>query len=161
MFISTSNALKCINTDDAGGQWYNLKASKEVYIWHPAVYKWERYPAGCGFWQKHISQFRFILGDDNTVVVDGITYPLKAPSGQQSGFKVNVDETLTDGVKDNNTVASSRPDKETGAFTINGLTPGHYKVLIDDSNGYKDKKFEDVEVLMQHVTATGTTFLQK
>ena len=95
---------------------------------------------------KHISQFRFILGDDNTVVVDGITYPLKAPSGQQSGFKVNVDETLTDGVKDNNTVASSRPDKETGAFTINGLTPGHYKVLIDDSNGYKDKKFEDVEV---------------
>ena len=110
---------------------------------------------------KHISQFRFILGDDNTVVVDGITYPLKAPSGQQSGFKVNVDETLTDGVKDNNTVASSRPDKETGAFTINGLTPGHYKVLIDDSNGYKDKKFEDVEVLMQHVTATGTTFLQK
>ena len=52
-----------------------------------------------GFWQKHISQFRFILGDNNTVVVDGITYPLKAPSGQQSGFKVNVDETLTEGVK--------------------------------------------------------------
>ena len=49
-------------------------------------------------------------------------------------------------MKDNNTVASSRPDKETGAFTINGLIPGHYKVLIDDSNGYKDKKFEDVEV---------------
>ena len=48
---------------------------------------------------KHISQFRFILGDNNTVVVDGITYPLKAPSGQQSGFKVNVDETLTEGVK--------------------------------------------------------------
>jgi len=64
-------------------------------------------------------------------------------------------------MKDNNTVASSRPDKETGAFTINGLIPGHYKVLIDDSNGYKDKKFEDVEVLMQNVTATGTTFLQK
>lgn len=34
------------------------------------------------------SEVRLILGDDNDVVVDGETHPLKVPSGQQSGYKV-------------------------------------------------------------------------
>lgn len=37
------------------------------------------------------SQIRFILGDDNTVTVDGETYNLQTPSAQQSGLKLNVD----------------------------------------------------------------------
>lgn len=35
-----------------------------------------------------ITQLRLILGDDNTVMVDSTLYPLKVPSGSQSGFKV-------------------------------------------------------------------------
>lgn len=39
----------------------------------------------------HYSQVRFILGSNNTVTVDGETYALQTPSGQQSGLKLNVD----------------------------------------------------------------------
>lgn len=36
-------------------------------------------------------QIRLILGDNNTVTVDGETYDLQTPSAQQSGLKLNVD----------------------------------------------------------------------
>jgi len=48
---------------------------------------------------KKITQVRFILGDDNSVVVDGNTYPLETPSAQESGLKFNVDATLTAGIE--------------------------------------------------------------
>lgn len=41
-----------------------------------------------------LNQIRLILGDDNTVVIDGQTYPLNTPSAQQSGLKIQVNETL-------------------------------------------------------------------
>ena len=41
-----------------------------------------------------ISQLRLILGEDNTVMVDGILYDLSTPSGQTSGLKVQVHTEL-------------------------------------------------------------------
>lgn len=43
------------------------------------------------------SQIRLILGDNNTVTVDGNTYPLQTPSAQQSGLKLNVDAEVEEG----------------------------------------------------------------
>lgn len=37
-----------------------------------------------------ISQIRLILGDNNSVVINSISYPLTIPSGQQSGLKLNL-----------------------------------------------------------------------
>jgi hypothetical protein len=45
-----------------------------------------------------ISQIRLILGDNNTVVVDGQTFPLSTPSAQQSGLKLNVNQDLEGGI---------------------------------------------------------------
>lgn len=45
----------------------------------------------------YLGQMRLILGDKNTVVKDGVTYPLKTPSAQQSGLKLKVNQTLTAG----------------------------------------------------------------
>lgn len=45
-----------------------------------------------------VSQIRLILGPNNYVVVGGIRYPLKTPSAQQSGLKLNVHAALTPGV---------------------------------------------------------------
>lgn len=42
-----------------------------------------------------VSQIRLILGSNNTVVVDGVSYPLETPSAEQSGLKLLVNETLT------------------------------------------------------------------
>lgn len=45
-----------------------------------------------------ISQIRLILGTRNTVVLDGITYPLSTPSAEQSGLKLQVNQTLQEGI---------------------------------------------------------------
>jgi hypothetical protein len=42
-----------------------------------------------------LSQLRLILGDNNSVVVNGQSYPLKTPSAQESGLKFNIHATLT------------------------------------------------------------------
>jgi hypothetical protein len=41
-----------------------------------------------------VKQIRLILGPNNTVVVDGVTYPLSTPSAEQSGLKLQVNQTL-------------------------------------------------------------------
>lgn len=45
-----------------------------------------------------VSQIRLILGANNEVVVNGVTEPLKTPSAQQSGLKLQVNYTLQSGI---------------------------------------------------------------
>ena len=45
-----------------------------------------------------LSQIRLVLGEENSIVVDGVTYPLATPSAQQSGLKIQVHETLEEDV---------------------------------------------------------------
>lgn len=52
---------------------------------------WAELPAGS------ISQLRLILGDGNYVVVNGNDYALTTPSAQESGLKLNIDQTLVAG----------------------------------------------------------------
>lgn len=47
-----------------------------------------RLPAG------NVSQVRFILGSNNTIVNEQGSFPLKVPSGEESGLKVNINEVL-------------------------------------------------------------------
>ncbi len=44
-----------------------------------------------------INQIRLILGDGNAVVVDGVTEALTTPSAQESGLKLNLNETFAAG----------------------------------------------------------------
>lgn len=46
----------------------------------------------------NISQIRLVLGEDNTIVVDGQVLPLDTPSAQQSGLKIQVNENLQPGI---------------------------------------------------------------
>lgn len=45
-----------------------------------------------------VKQIRLILGANNTVVLDGVSYPLSTPSAQQSGLKLKVNQTLQEGI---------------------------------------------------------------
>lgn len=45
-----------------------------------------------------ISQMRLVLGSENSIVVDGETFPLQTPSAQQSGLKLNINQTLEAGI---------------------------------------------------------------
>lgn len=44
-----------------------------------------------------LGQIRLLLGDNNTVVKNGVSYPLKTPSAQQSGLKLKINQTLVAG----------------------------------------------------------------
>ena len=46
-----------------------------------------------------ISQVRLILGDNNTVVVDGVSHHLITPSAEESGLKLQLHDMLVAGVK--------------------------------------------------------------
>jgi hypothetical protein len=43
-----------------------------------------------------LQEVRFILGSDNTVVVNGISYPLETPSAESSGLKVKIGKVLAE-----------------------------------------------------------------
>lgn len=45
----------------------------------------------------HYSQLRFVLGENNTITVDGQTMPLTTPSAQQSGLKLQLDANVEAG----------------------------------------------------------------
>ena len=45
----------------------------------------------------NLSQVRLVLGNENSVVVDGVTYPLTIPSGAASGLKLNLHSVLEGG----------------------------------------------------------------
>jgi hypothetical protein len=45
-----------------------------------------------------VSQIRLILGDDNSVTIDGQELELTTPSAQHSGLKLNVHANLTEGI---------------------------------------------------------------
>lgn len=53
----------------------------------------QQIPAG------RLQQIRMVLGTNNSVVVNGVTYPLETPSAEQSGLKFNIHEELQAGVK--------------------------------------------------------------
>lgn len=41
-----------------------------------------------------VQQIRLVLGPNNSVIVDGVSYPLSTPSAEQSGLKLQVHQTL-------------------------------------------------------------------
>ena len=43
-----------------------------------------------------ITEIRLILGENNTIKIDGMTYPLTIPSGAKSGLKIKINEDVTD-----------------------------------------------------------------
>jgi len=69
-----------------------------------------------------ISQIRLILGENNSIVVDGKEKPLSTPSAQQSGLKLNVHTTLNEGVTYTMTLdfdaARSIVQKGNGSFSL-------------------------------------------
>jgi hypothetical protein len=74
--------------DDDNGAWHRLDATPGVYDLldlKNGVFKTLAVgdvPAGT------YDQVRLKLGSNNTIVVDGVTHPLKVPSGQESGYKL-------------------------------------------------------------------------
>ena len=67
-----------------------------------------------------LQQVRFVLGDGNKVVVNGISYPLATPSAEESGLKIKIgqalNETLNTFTLDFNVALSI--NEENGAYKL-------------------------------------------
>jgi hypothetical protein len=75
-------------------QWYNLAFNAGIYNILTLVNGTNVLIADDSVPAGHMSQLRLILGDNNTIKVDGVVYPLTIPSGSESGLKLNVHEDL-------------------------------------------------------------------
>lgn len=84
------------NDDESG--WITLDANPGIYDLLELTDGVETVIADGDYPAGRISQIRLILGDNNTVVVDGETFDLDVPSSSQSGLKLNLHEELTDGI---------------------------------------------------------------
>lgn len=45
-----------------------------------------------------LHQIRLVLGTNNSILLNGVSIPLETPSAQQSGLKLNVQQTVTGGI---------------------------------------------------------------
>lgn len=43
---------------------------------------------------SHVSEIRFVLGDDNTIKINGEVFPMTVPSGSESGLKLKINKSL-------------------------------------------------------------------
>ena len=84
-----------VGTDNG---WHTLSTNAGIYDLTELTNGIDTLLASGTIVEGKITQIRLILGANNTVVVDGQSHPLKTPSAQQSGLKLQVNETLTPGV---------------------------------------------------------------
>ena len=42
----------------------------------------------------HVSEIRFVLGDENTIKINGEVFPMTVPSGSESGLKLKINKNL-------------------------------------------------------------------
>ena len=87
-----------INTESDDSGWKQLEVNKGIYNLLDFTNGMDTLLATAVLPVGTISQIRLKLGEDNTVVIDGITKDATTPSAQQSGLKLNVHAELLEGI---------------------------------------------------------------
>jgi hypothetical protein len=84
--------------NDNGKGWKSLEVDPEIINVLDLTNGVERFLGELELPAGQVSQIRLVLGDNNSLKVGGQTYNLGTPSAQQSGLKLQVHETLLEGV---------------------------------------------------------------
>ena len=86
-----------VNVD---GEWQSLSVEENVYDLCKLVNGTSEVIADEDIPTGEIQELRLILGEDNTLKLKDVTEPVKlsTPSGQTSGYKIKIQETLTTGI---------------------------------------------------------------
>jgi len=85
-------------SDNNSSNWVTLNTNAGIYDLTRLVNGRDTFFGAATLSSGSISQIRLILGTNNSVVIKGQSYPLKTPSAQQSGLKLNVNYSLVAGV---------------------------------------------------------------
>lgn len=82
--------------DDSG--WQSIEIKKGVYNLKDLTNGIDTLLGSADLPVGKIAQLRLILGTNNTVKVNGQSFALTTPSGQQSGLKVQINQELKEGI---------------------------------------------------------------
>ncbi|WP_276501484.1 DUF4382 domain-containing protein [Terrimonas pollutisoli] len=86
-------------TTDSEGGWQSLPGvAKGVYNLLDLVDNKDTLLVNADIPAGKIQQIRLVLGNDNTIVVDGVESSLETPSAQQSGLKLNIHQDVEAGL---------------------------------------------------------------
>ncbi|MDQ3071701.1 MAG: DUF4382 domain-containing protein [Bacteroidota bacterium] len=85
-----------VHTEEDG--WVTLNTNKGIYDLTNLTNGTDVMIADDELPSGKISQVRLVLGTNNTLKVDSITYDLETPSAQQSGLKLQVHDDLEEGI---------------------------------------------------------------
>lgn len=90
--------LQGVEITGSGGETVTLNAKKGVYDLLELSNGVSTLIATDTLATSKIEQIRLILGTNNTIVLGGVSYPLSTPSADQSGLKLQVHQTLQQGI---------------------------------------------------------------
>ena len=90
--------LQGVEITGSGGETVTLSAKKGIYNLLDLSNGATALIATDTLETSKVEQIRLILGTKNTVVLNGISYPLSTPSADQSGLKLQVHQTLQQGI---------------------------------------------------------------
>ncbi|MCF6132488.1 DUF4382 domain-containing protein [Flavobacterium wongokense] len=86
--------LRAVEVKGSNGQTVNLNTTAGIYNLLDFSNGVDTLIAVSTLADSRVEQIRLILGPNNSVVVDGVTYPLDTPSAEQSGLKLQVHQDL-------------------------------------------------------------------
>lgn len=102
--------------------WMSLSVAPGVYNLHKLTNGLDTLLGSIELPAGKVSQIRLVLGDNNTIKVDGETSDLSTPSAQQSGLKLNLHADLQEGITYkillDFDVARSIVDRGTGSYSL-------------------------------------------
>jgi hypothetical protein len=89
-----------IHTDETADErgWQSLEVTPRIYNLLDLTNGRETFLGDLDLPNGRISQIRLKLGENNTVKVNDLIHPLKTPSAQQSGLKLQVHQVLAEGI---------------------------------------------------------------
>ncbi|MEX0660884.1 MAG: DUF4382 domain-containing protein [Balneolaceae bacterium] len=87
-----------VNRDESGEGWETISEPNEVYNILELVNGDFAILADAELETGTYQQIRLILSDNNSVVIDGESYPLTVPSGAQTGLKLNINAEIEEGI---------------------------------------------------------------
>ncbi len=86
--------LRAVEVTGSNGQTVTLNTTAGIYNLLDFSNGLSALIATSSLTDAEVGQIRLILGPNNTIVVGGVSYPLSTPSAEQSGLKLQVNQTL-------------------------------------------------------------------
>jgi hypothetical protein len=90
--------IQGVEVHSEGGGWRSLSIEAGVYNLLELTNGLDTLLGAIELPPGQVSQIRLVLGDNNSITVDGETVDLATPSAQQSGLKLNLHANLKEGV---------------------------------------------------------------